>query len=287
MIWGATATSASAKTLNIVASFSVLADVVQQIGGSHVQVKGLVGPDGDPHQFEPSPDDARTLKEADLAFISGEGLERWFEKLVTASGYQGTPVIVSTGIKLRERQRKGQISDDPHVWNSPLNVLVWAANIEKALIAADPEAADDFKANAARYSRELRDLDGYAHARIDQIPPQQRKILTSHDAFGYLGRDYGITFLSPLGLSTETEASASHVARLIDQVKAEHVKFYFIETSNDPRLVQQIANATGAQPGGKLYAEALSRADGPAPTYARMFRYNIDLLAKAMVPPSN
>lgn len=287
MIWGAMATSASAKTLNIVASFSVLADVVQQVGGSHVQVKSLVGPDGDPHQFEPSPDDARSLKDADLAFISGEGLERWFEKLVTASGYRGTPVIVSTGIKLRERQRKGQISDDPHVWNSPLNVLVWVVNIEKALSAADPEAADDFKANAARYSRELRDLDSYAHARIDPVPPQQRKILTSHDAFGYLGRDYGITFLSPLGLSTETEASASDVAQLIDQVKNEHVKFYFIETSNDPRLVQQIANATGAQPGGKLYAEALSRPDGPAPTYARMLRYNIDALAKAMVPPSN
>lgn len=287
MIWGAMATSASAKTLNIVASFSVLADVVQQVGGNHVQVKSLVGPDGDPHQFEPSPEDARSLKDADLAFISGEGLEGWFEKLVTASGCQGTPVIVSTGIKLRERQRKGQISDDPHVWNSPLNVLVWVTNIEKALSAADPEDADEFKANAAHYSRELHDLDGYAHARIDPVPPQQRKILTSHDAFGYLGRDYGITFLSPLGLSTETEASASDVARLIDQVKAEHVKFYFIETSNDPRLVQQIANATGAQPGGKLYAEALSRPDGPAPSYARMFRHNIDVLAKAMVPSSN
>lgn len=287
LIWGAMATSASAKTLNIVASFSVLADVVQQVGGSHVQVKSLVGPNGDPHQFEPSPDDARSLKDADLAFVSGEGLERWFEKLVTASGYQGTPVIVSTGIKLRERQRKGQISDDPHVWNSPLNVLVWVTNIEKALSAADPEDANEFKANAARYSRELHDLDGYAHARIDPVPPQQRRILTSHDAFSYLGRDYGITFLSPLGLSTETEASASDVARLIDQVKAEHVKFYFIETSNDPRLVQQIANATGAQPGGKLYAEALSRADGPAPTYTRMFRHNIDVLAKAMVPSSN
>lgn len=287
MIWGAMATSASAKTLNIVASFSVLADVVQQIGGDHVRVKSLVGPDGDPHQFEPSPDDARNLKDADLAFISGEGLERWFEKLVTASGYQGTPVIVSTGIKLRERQRKGRTSDDPHVWNRPLNVLVWVANIEKALSAADPEDANDFKVNAARYVQELRDLDGDAHARIDPIPPQQRKILTSHDAFGYLGRDYGITFLSPLGLSTETEASASDVARLIDQVRAEHVTFYFIETSNDPRLVQQIANATGAQPGGKLYAEALSRPDGPAPTYAQMFRHNIDLLAKAMVPPSN
>lgn len=278
---------ASARTLKVVASFSVLADVVQQVGGSHVQVKSLVGIDGDPHQFEPSPEDAKHLRNADLAFISGEGLERWFETLATASGYQGKLIVVSNGIKLRERQRSGRISDDPHVWNSPLNVMAWVANIEKALSAADPQGADDFKANAARYTKELRDLDGYAHTRIDPIPPQQRKILTSHDAFGYLARDYGIIFLSPLGLSTETEASASDVARLIDQVRAERVKLYFIETSNDPRLVQQIANATGAQPGGKLYAEALSGPDGPAPTYVRMFRYNIDALAKAMVPPSN
>jgi zinc/manganese transport system substrate-binding protein len=286
MIPGAVATPASAKTLQIVASFSVLADVVQQVGGRHVQVRSLVGPNGDPHQYEPSPADAKDLNDADLTFISGEGLERWFEKLAKASGYRGTPVIVSTGIELRERAQMGEISDDPHVWNSPVNVMVWVSNIEMALAAADPADADDFKANAARYTAELHDLDAYAHARIDTIPPQQRLILTSHNAFGYLGRDYGITFLSPLGLSTETEASAGTVAKLIDQVKAEHIKVYFIQNSNDPRLVRQIADATGAKPGGKLYAEALSAPDGPAPTYIQMFRHNVDALVGAMTASS-
>jgi len=274
--------AAAAKPLHVVASFSVLADVVRQVGGEHVEAKSLVPPNGDPHQFEPSPDDAMNLKNADLTFLSGEGLERWFEKLAKASGYQGTPTIVSTGIKLRERQRKGQISDDPHVWNSPLNVQVWVANIEQALSAADPADAADYKANADRYRKELQQLDADARAKFDPIPQARRKILTSHDAFGYLGRDYGIEFLAPLGLSTEAEASAADVAKLIDQVKKDNVKIYFIETSNDPRLVQQIARATGAHPGGKLYAEALSPLDGPAPTYLRMFRYNIDQLVHAM-----
>lgn len=279
-------TSASARTLQVVASFSVLADVVQQVGGRHVRVRSLVAPDGDPHQYEPSPADAKDLNNADVTFISGEGLEHWFEKLANASGYRGTPVIVSTGIELRERTRKGEISDDPHVWNSPLNVMVWVSNIEKALSAADPADADDFKTYAERYTAELHELDTYAHAHIDLIPPQQRQILTSHDAFGYLGRDYGITFLSPLGLSTETEASAGTVARLIDQVKAEHIRVYFIQNSNDPRLVQQIASATGAKPGGKLYAEALSPPNGPASTYTQMFRHNIDALVDAMTASS-
>lgn len=275
------AETATAKTLSAVASFTVLADVVQQIGGDKVKVKSLIGPNGDPHQFEPSPNDARALTEADLTFISGHGLERWFERLVTASGYQGKPVVVSDGITFRPRERRGQASDDPHVWNSPLNVLVWVSNIEIALIAADPEDAALFKANAERYRGELRALDRYAHGKLDSIPEAKRKILTSHDAFGYLGRDYGITFLSPLGLSTETEPSAAHVAQLIDQIKKEGIKLYFIENSNDPRLVQQIAAATGARPGGELFAEALSTPDGPAPTYVRMFRHNLEEIAKA------
>ena len=278
-----TADAASAKTLQVVASFTVLSDVVQQVGGDHVHIRSLVGPNGDPHQFEPSPEDAKNLKNADIVFLSGEGLERWFEKLVKASGYQGSPIIVSTGIRLRERQRKGQASDDPHVWNSPANVQVWVSNIEKALVALDPADATDFHANAARYSKELQVLDTYAHSKIDPVPVDKRKVLTTHDAFGYLGRDYGITFLSPLGLSTEMEASAADVAKLIDQIKKEKVTVYFFENSNDPRLVQQIAAATGARPGGELYAEALSPADGPAPTYAKMFRHNIDEIAQAMV----
>lgn len=273
--------SASAKTINAVASFTVLAEVVQQVGGDKVHVRTLIQPNGDAHQFEATPDDARALREADITFISGHGLERWFEKLASASGYQEKPVIVSDGITFRQRERRGQMSEDPHVWNSPLNVLVWVTNIEKALVAADPDDTAVFQANAERYRGELRELDRYAHTKLDLIPEANRKILTSHDAFGYLGRDYCITFVSPLGLSTETEASAASVAQLIDQIKREGIKLYFIENSNDPRLVQQIAAATNARPGGELYAEALSASDGPASTYVKMFRHNLDEIAKA------
>ncbi|MFT3731966.1 MAG: zinc ABC transporter substrate-binding protein [Hyphomicrobium sp.] len=272
---------ASAKTLNAVASFTVLADIVKEVGGDHVAVKSLVPPNGDPHEFEPSPDDAKTLKEADVTFISGEGLESWFEKLVSASGYNGKPFVVSNGIKTRKMEEDGKTVTDPHVWNSPVNVKVWVANIEKALASADPADAADFKANAAKYSKELDDLNAYAKSVMGSVPKDRRKILTSHDAFGYFGREYGVQFLSPIGLSTETEASAADVAKLIDQIKAEKVRTYFFENSNDSRLVDQIAKATGAQPGGELYVEALSKADGPAPTYAKMFRYNVDQLSKA------
>jgi zinc/manganese transport system substrate-binding protein len=280
-----TASRAGAKTIQVVASFSVLADVVANIGGDHVRVVSLVGPNGDPHSFEPSPEDAQMLKDADVVIVSGEGLEGWFERLATASGYSGTPVVASEGVQLRKRERQGEISDDPHVWNSPLNVLVWASNIEKVLIAADPEDAAAFRTNADQYAQALHELDACAHAEIDPVPPDKRKVLTSHDAFGYLGRDYGITFLSPLGLSTETEASAAGLAKLIEQIKAEGIKVYFIENSNDPRLVEQIAAATGAHPGGKLYAESLSTADGPAPSYLKMFRYNLDEITKGFASP--
>lgn len=273
--------AASAKTLNTVASFTVLADVVKQVGGDHVNVKSLVPPNGDPHEFEPSPDDAKSLKEADITFISGEGLEGWFEKLVTASGYNGKPIVVSNGIKTRTMEEDGKTVTDPHVWNSPANVKVWVDNIEKALASADPVDAADFQANAKAYSKKLDALNTYAKSVLETVPKDRRKILTSHDAFGYFGREYGVTFLSPIGLSTETEASAADVAKLIDQIKAEKVKTYFFENSNDSRLVKQIAKATGAQPGGELYVESLSKADGPAPTYAKMFRYNVDQLSKA------
>ena len=223
---------ASAKTLNVIASFTVLADVVKQVGDDHVNVKSLVGPNGDPHEFEPSPDDAKTLKGADLTFVSGEGLESWFERLVTASGYSGKPIVASRGIKTRTMEEDGKTVTDPHVWNSPVNVEVWVANIEKALASADPDDAAVFKANAAQYTRELKDLHTYAKSVLETVPKDRRKILTSHDAFGYFGREYGVTFLSPVGLSTETEASAAGVAKLIDQMKKERVKTYFFENSN-------------------------------------------------------
>lgn len=274
--------SASAAPLKTIASFSVLADVVKQVGGEHVEVTPLVGPGGDPHEFAPTPDDARNLKAADVVFVSGFGLEGWLDRLISASGYQGTPVVASEGVPTRELQEDGETVTDPHVWNSPANVEIWVGNIEKALAAADPEDANAFAANAQSYLAKLKELDAYAHSKFDAVPQADRRILTSHDAFGYFGDAYGITFLAPVGVSTETEASAADVAALIDQIKAEGVKAYFFESSNDPRLVQQIANATGAEPGGELFVESLSDASGPAATYAGMFRHNVDLIAAAL-----
>jgi zinc/manganese transport system substrate-binding protein len=204
------------------------------------------------------------------------------DRLISASGYSGKPVVASSGINTKTMQEDGQTVVDPHVWNDPLNVKIWVTNIEEALKAADPEDAAAYHANASAYLKTLDAMDKYAHEKMDPIPEDRRKVLTSHDAFGYFGREYKVTFLSPLGFSTETEASAADVAKLIDQIKAEKVKTYFFENSNDPRLIKQIAGATKAQPGGELYVEALSKKDGPAPTYEKMFRYNVDQLSAAM-----
>jgi len=286
LIMAVSAAPASAGTLNVVASFTVLGDVVAKVGGDHVKVTNLVGPNGDPHEFEPSPGDAKNLQAAQVTFVSGEGLEGWMDRLITASGYKGKPVVVSEGIDTRTMEEDGQTVTDPHVWNSPVNVKVWVSNIEKALSAADPADASAFKANAEAYLKTLDDLDTYAHSKFDAISDDHRKVLTSHDAFGYFGREYKVSFLAPLGLSTETEASAADVAKLIEQIKGEGVRTYFLENSNDPRLVQQIAKATGAEPGGELYVESLSEADGPAPTYEKMFRYNVDQIAAAIAKSS-
>ncbi|CDN46768.1 metal ABC transporter substrate-binding protein [Neorhizobium galegae] len=280
------AVPAFADTLKVVASFTVLGDVVSQVGGKHVKVTNLVGPNGDPHEFEPSPADAKNLKAAQVAFVSGEGLEGWMDRLITASGYRGKPIVVSQGVNTRTMDEDGKTVTDPHVWNSPVNVKVWVANIEKALSEADPADASAFKANAEAYLQKLDAMNAYAHSKFDAVPADRRKVLTSHDAFGYFGREYNVSFLAPLGLSTETEASAADVAKLIEQIKAEGVKTYFLENSNDPRLVKQIAKATAAQPGGELYVESLSDAKGPAPTYEKMFRYNVDQIAAAMAKSS-
>jgi zinc/manganese transport system substrate-binding protein len=278
----AMAGAAYAKPLKVVASFTVLADVAKEVGGSNVEVQSLVPPDGDPHEYEPTPNDAKNLKAADLVFVSGEGLEGWLDRLISGSGYTGKPVVVSDGVNARTMEEDGKTVTDPHVWNSPVNVEVWVKNIEKAYETSDPQDAAKFQANAEKYTKKLAALDAYAHGKLDPIPQDKRKVLTSHDAFGYFGREYGVTFLAPLGLSTEGEASAGGVAKLIEQIKQEGVRVYFFENSNDPRLVKQIAKATGAKAGGELYVEALSKKDGPAATYEKMFRYNVDQLASAM-----
>ncbi len=279
---GMMAQSAMAKTLNVVASFSILGDMVSQIGGEHVKVTTLVGPDGDPHTFEPSPKDSAALAKADVVVVNGLGLEGWLDRLVTASGFHGPLVVASQGVETHTLNEDGETVTDPHAWNSAANGVRYAQTILAALVKADPQDAAALNASGQRYIAQLQQLDSWAKQRFSAIPEAKRKVLTSHDAFGYFGRAYGIQFMAPQGISSESEASAAKVAGLIQQIKADGVKTWFLENQLDPRLVKQIASATGAQPGGELYPEALSPKGGVADTYASAFRHNVETIANSM-----
>lgn len=271
-----------AKTLNVVASFSILGDITQQVGGDHVKVTTLVGPDGDPHTFEPSPKDSAALSKADVVVVNGLGLEGWLDRLVKASGFKGTLVVASTGVPTHTLVEDGETITDPHAWNSAANGALYARNVLNGLIKADPEEKVALEAAGKSYITQLTELDSWGKARFQPIPTAKRKVLTSHDAFGYFGRAYGVTFIAPQGLSSESEASAAQVAAIITQIKADGVKTWFMENQLDPRLVKQIASATGAQPGGELYPEALSAKGGVADTYVKAFRHNVDTLVNSM-----
>ncbi len=273
---------AMAKTVNAVTSFSILGDIVQEVGGEHVKVTSLVGPDGDPHSFEPSPKDSKAINASDVVFVSGLGLEGWIDRLVTASGYKGHLVTASEGVNSRKMEEDGKQITDPHAWNSMANGVIYATNVMNALIKADPQDADYFRQRGKAYIEQLQKLDSWAKTEFAGIPQSKRKVLTSHDAFGYFGQEYHVSFMAPVGFSTESEASASGVASLIKQIKDEKVKTYFIENQTDPRLVKQIAAASGAQPGGELYPEALSGPKGPATTYVKAFKHNVETIVASM-----
>ncbi|MBF7994182.1 MULTISPECIES: metal ABC transporter substrate-binding protein [Rahnella] len=273
---------AMAKTVDAVASFSILGDIVQEVGGEHVKVTTLVGPDGDPHSFEPSPKDSKAINASDVVFVSGLGLEGWIDRLVKASGYKGHLVTASEGVNSRKMEEDGKQITDPHAWNSMANGVIYATNVMNALIKADPEDADYFRQRGTAYIEQLQKLDAWAKTEFTGIPQSKRKVLTSHDAFGYFGQEYNVSFMAPVGFSTEAEASASGVASLIKQIKEEKVKTYFIENQTDPRLVKQIAAASGAQPGGELYPEALSGPQGPATTYVKAFKHNVETIVASM-----
>ncbi|EOG3908004.1 metal ABC transporter substrate-binding protein [Salmonella enterica] len=282
LILGIMAQEAVARTLNVVTSFSVLGDMVQQVGGENVHVTSLIGPDGDPHTFEPSPKDSAMLKQADVVVVNGLGLEGWLDRLVKASGFKGKLVVASEGIQTHSMEEDGEMITDPHAWNSAANGVQYAENIMRGLIKADPQDEAAITTRGTTYIEQLRQLDSWAKERFSNIPTVKRKVLTSHDAFGYFGKAYGVTFLAPQGLSSESEASAADVAALIKQMKAEHIQTWFMENQLDPRLVKQIAAATGAHPGGVLYPEALSEPGGVADTYMKMMRHNVDLIADSL-----
>lgn len=271
--------------LKVVASFSILADMVKNVGGDRVQVASLVGPDADAHTYEPTPADARTLAEANLVVINGLGLEGKIDRLVKTSGYKGPLAVASQGLRpltMTDEDHGGKRITDPHAWQNLANGKLYVANIRQALAQVDPAGADVYTANAEAYAKQLDDLDAWVRAEFAKVPRAQRKMVTSHDAFGYFGQAYGLTLLAPSGVSTESEPSAKGVGQLIRQIKAEKIRALFVENMNDPRLIERIAKETGVQPGGELYSDALSAPDGPAPSYVQMFRNNVSKIVAAL-----
>lgn len=307
--------AATAPQVAAVASFSILGDMVHRVGGERVKVTTLVGPNGDAHVYQPTPADARAVAAANVVFVNGLGFEGWMDRLVGASGFKGPVVVVSKGVApltMAEEEAHGPGQDpstrsgkapehaeadygevghgeagyrgiDPHAWQDLRIGAIYVRAIADALIAVDPAGADGYRANAEHYLAEIAALDSEVRTAIAALPASRRTIVTSHDAFGYFAAAYGISVVAPEGFSTDSEPSAGDVARLIKQIRAEKIPAVFVESITDPRLIEQIHRETGANVGGTLYTDALSPADGPAPTYLEMFRYNVRTLTSALV----
>jgi zinc/manganese transport system substrate-binding protein len=286
VLLGVSSGAHAADKVKAVASFSILGDMVRQVGGDRVDVVTLVGPDGDAHVFSPTPADAKTLASSQLFFVNGLGFEGWMERLEKSSGFKGKTIVASHGVKphtmVEEEGGEAETITDPHAWQDLANGKLYVANIRDGLIAADPDGKAIYEANAATYLAALATEEAAVKEALGKLPPERRKIITSHDAFGYFGAAYGLEIIAPEGVSTESEASAQDVAKIIRQIKAEHIPAVFIENITDHRLLDQIARETGAKIGGTLYSDALSGPDGPAPNYLDMFRHNVGTLTAAL-----
>jgi zinc/manganese transport system substrate-binding protein len=268
-----------------VASTSIIADLVRNVGGQRIGVKALVGANGDAHVYSPTPGDAKEIAAAAIVFVNGLGLEGWLPRLVGASGSKAPVIAVSKGItprRMQDEEHPGRSVTDPHAWQSIADAKIYVANIRDRLVAVDPAGKAAYDTNAQAYLAKLDDLDKEVRTAIASIPAHRRKIITTHDAFGYFGAAYGMSFIAPEGVSTDSEPSAKDVARIIRQIKQQNIPAVFLENVSDPRLIQQIARETGAAIGGKLYSDALSEPNGPASTYIDMMRHNVRELAKAL-----
>ena len=272
------AAEAATKPLQVIASFSILADMVREVAGDLAQVRSLVGPDGDAHVYEPTPSDAKALSQAGLVFVNGLRFEGWIERLVRASGFKGAVVVASQGVKPRELDG----APDPHAWQSLVNARLYVANIQRALVAALPAETARIEARAADYLRRIELLEQQAVARFATLPPSQRRVITTHDAFGYFAQAFGVTFIAPQKWTTEAEPSAADLARVVRQVKAQGVRALFIENMTDRRLMDRVAQETGASVGGTLYADALSAPGTAGDSYLHMMEHNIDSIASAL-----
>jgi zinc/manganese transport system substrate-binding protein len=282
--------------LPVVASFSILGNMVANVGGDRVMVSTLVGPDGDAHVYEPTPADAQTVAAASVVFVNGLAFEGWLDRLIAASEYKGPIVVATEGItplEMAEEHHEGEEEHaegeghdhggtDPHAWQSVENAKIYVSNIAAALIAADPEGEEVYTSNALSYLAKLSEVEAEIQAAMIALPENRRSVVTSHDAFGYFAAAYGMTFHAPEGISTEAEASAADVAALITQMEAEAIPAVFMENITDSRLLEQITAETGAKVGGTLFSDALSGPDGPASTYLNMMRHNTATLTAAL-----
>ncbi len=281
----------AAEPLPVLTSFSILADITQQVGGERVTVSSLVGPNQDAHVYQPSPQDVKKLLASRVFVVNGLGFEGWIQRLTQSSQYRGQTVVASEKIKpltvkTNHGHDHGHRHDhgkgvDPHAWHNPQHVIQYGHTIAQALAKADPAGASYYQQRAQQFEQQLRQLDQSIEQQFAAIPVAQRKVITSHDAFSYLGQRYQIRFIAPQGMSTETEASAASVAKLVKQVRQEKVKALFVENMADQRLLQQISQETGVKIGGKLYSDALS-AGAPASSYIELMQYNAKNLASAL-----
>ena len=276
------AARAAATPLKVTATFSILGDLVKQVGGDLVEVSTLVGPNGDAHVFEPSPADSKRLGASAVIVVNGLGLEGWLARLIKTSGAKAPEVVASNGVKPLAGIGDERGKSDPHAWQDIGNAKIYVANIRDGLAAADPASKETYAANATAYLARLDALEGDVRAAIAKIPPQNRRVITTHDAFGYFGKAYGMEFIAPQGVSTESEASARDVAKIIRQIKAQKIPAVFLENVSDPRLIQTIAKESGAKVGKPLFSDALSPADGPAATYVDMMRNNVAAFGEAL-----
>jgi len=272
---------AFAKPLQVVVSFSILGDLVKQVGLDKVEVKTIVGRNGDAHMYEPTPTDVKQMNAADMVFINGLGFEGWIERLIAASGFKGSVIVVGKNIHPR-LVFEGHLVEDPHAWHSIPNAIVYIHNIAGALAEKDPSQKAFYAKNASDTIQRLNIIDAQIRKRLSAIPPDHRKIITAHDAFGYFGNSYGVEFLAPMGTNTESEPCAKDMVKLIEAIKEYGVKTIFLENITDPKLIQQLAHETKAKVGSVLYSDALSELDGPAPTYEAMMLYNVEQFMGSM-----
>ncbi len=287
----------AAQPLPVVASFSILADMVREVGGPHIEVTSLVGPNTDSHVFNPTPADAKRIASARLVFVNGLGFEGWLDRLVKASGYRGPIVIASKGVKsplqLKDDHHHAGASKghghqhshgapDPHAWQNLANAERYVETIRIALAAALPAHSAVFEQRAADYNKRIRALDQATKAQIAIVPVERRRVITSHDAFGYFAAAYGVTFYPLQGLATGSEPTAAEVVRVIDLIKKNKVTAIFTENISDPRVLERIAKDSGAKVGGRLYADALTEPGTAADTYLKMFELNVATIVQGM-----